>query len=287
MTRCSDPAPVPSRRDLDAAAGVAWEASVQGGRVLLDHFRRGVAAERKTGGEPVSVADRDADVAIARVLREAFPDDGLLSEEATAMEAEPASGRVWVVDPLDGTRDFLEGVEEFAVHVALAIHGEAVVGAVYDPCANRGGLAILGGGCREFDDRRVGEPLRMRPTRTPLRVVVSRSRFGPDQERLLNCLAPVEPIRCGSSGCKVLRLAFGDADVYLGATPGMAVWDLAAPHRVLEEAGGRGSDLLGRPLQYRRDALRMTRGFLGTNAADHATILSRLAPGLSDLPWLR
>jgi 3'(2'), 5'-bisphosphate nucleotidase len=180
--------------------------------------------------------DRESDELLVAALRRARPGDGLLSEESVDDHRRLGRRRVWIVDPLDGTREFGEaGRSDWAVHVALVDEGVPVAGAVALPA--RGLL------------RSTAAPAPLPPPRrTPPRLVVSRTRppalVAPVAEQL-----GAEVVELGSAGAKAMAVALGEADVYLHAG-GMYEWDSCAPVAVALASGLHCSRLDGRPLRY-------------------------------------
>lgn len=180
-------------------------------------------------------ADTGANDCICGVLRQAFPDDPILSEESADERRRLDSRRVWIVDPLDGTREFAEaGRTDWAVHVALAIDGVPRVGVV----------ALPGQGRVIVDGRRAAPaPLGLRP-----RIVVSRSRPPREVELVRDELGAVlHPL--GSAGAKTIAVVDGAADLYVHGG-GQYEWDSAAPVAVARAAGLHTSRLDGSPLVY-------------------------------------
>ncbi len=236
-----------SRQEPDdhrLAARLAGEA----GRLLMD-LRAAFGApasdpaawdrgERRTlGGE----GDRRAHRLIVDALAAARPLDAVRSEEDEHPSDVP-SGRLWIVDPLDGTREYSEGRADFAVHVALAIDGSLAAGAVALPGEDL--VLATGSGA--------GEPLRLAPrAEGPRRVVVSRTRppavAGVVADRLGAELVPL-----GSAGAKTMAVVRGEADAYVHAG-GQYEWDSAAPVAVALAAGAYAARLDGSPLVYGRD----------------------------------
>jgi len=267
---------------------VAREAADQAARILRRHFERGVEPRVKAGGEAVSVADLEADAAIVAVLRSAFPEDGLLTEESEDDLRRLRSHRVWICDPLDGTLDFLSGSRDFAVHVALALDGVPVVAVVADPMGEAAWCAVRGQGAFKVEGGGTPSPIRhARPAGAPLRVAISRLRPSEALERMLERLPPHERIHRGSSGLKAALVAEGAADVYFAATSRMREWDLCAPQLIVEEAGGVMTDLFGRPLIYNRPDVRMRSGLLATGAEIHAGVRKSLEPVARTFSWFR
>lgn len=204
---------------------------------------------------PVTRADHASNDAILELLatRSGEP---VLSEESPA----PAdrSGRLWVVDPLDGTKEFISRNGEFSVMVGLAVGGEARLGAVYEPAAARLYLGIAGGAAwtvahPERDAR--ASPLRIDGSpRQPLRLI--RSRSHPDaalarlEERLEERPGGVRIVLSGSVGIKCASVARGGTDLYVHPVPYLKEWDTCAPEAVLRGAGGRVTDCRGLALRY-------------------------------------
>lgn len=179
--------------------------------------------------------DRDANDLILTELAAARPDDAVLSEESADDPARLGASRVWIVDPLDGTREYREGRTDWAVHVALAIDGAPAVGAVALPA-----LGIVLG----TDPAPVLAP----PTDGPPRVIVSRTRDVPITEPLRAAL-DAEVVPMGSAGAKAMAIVRGEADLY-AHEGGQYQWDNCAPVAVALAAGLHASRLDGSPLVY-------------------------------------
>lgn len=212
--------------DVRLAARLATEA----GEMLLALQRNGDLDGKALGAE----GDRMANAFLVRALRELRPDDALLSEEEKDSDERLAAKRVWIIDPLDGTREYGEGREDWAVHVALAIDGIATVGAVALP-----GLELT---------LSSGSAPGLAPANTPLRMVVSRSR--PPAEALhVAELIGAEVVPMGSAGAKAMAVVRGEADIYLH-TGGQHEWDNCAPAAVAEAAGLHVSRVDGSPMRY-------------------------------------
>jgi 3'(2'), 5'-bisphosphate nucleotidase len=217
----------------DAAA--ARQIASAAGDLLLE-LRRGLAR----GAAPDVIraeGDRRSHALIASLLRDAFPADAVLSEEDADAVTPRDNGRVWIVDPLDGTREFGEGGRrDWAVHVALAVDGVLTAGAVALP-ARAGAVHAT---------EPAPSPPPVRPG--PLRVVVSRTRPGAEAAALATAL-DAELVPMGSAGAKVMAVVEGEADVYVHSG-GQHVWDSAAPVAVARAAGLHASRLDGSPLEY-------------------------------------
>jgi 3'(2'), 5'-bisphosphate nucleotidase len=220
---------------MSSDAELAAELAEAAGAVLLG--LRGGGLTGKALGE---AGDRAANRLLVDALRVARPGDGLLSEEERDNRARLARSRVWVVDPLDGTREYREGRDDWAVHVALAIDGAAAAGAVALPAR---GLVL-----------RSDRPQPLARAHHPPRIVVSRSRPPREAERAAAALG-AKLVPMGSAGAKAMAVVLGAAEIYLHSG-GQYEWDNCAPAAVALAHGLHVSRLDGGPLVYnRRDTL--------------------------------
>ncbi len=245
-----------------AAAPAAWLEQVvmiatEAGRRILDVYEQKFEVDHKDDGSPLTAADQAANEVIVARLQALTPDIPILSEESAKIEYSQRAGwtRFWLVDPLDGTKEFVSRNGEFTVNIALVENGRPLLGVVYVPVTGVCYLAAHGhgawkekGGC----DRR---PIAVRSYRGgPATVVASRSHRGESLDRFLARLeareGKFETTSLGSS-LKLCMVAEGAADIYprLGPT---SEWDTAAAHCVVEVAGGRVTDVEGRALRYNK-----------------------------------
>ena len=232
-------------------------AAIEAGRAILDVAKGDVGLRTKADASPVTAADAAAEAILTEALRQAFADVPVVAEEAVAA-GRPTGDlgrRFFLVDPLDGTREFLAGNGEYTVNVALVEDGRPVAGVVYAPALGEIFQGRVGEGAwagRVFADGSIERrPIAARRHARELPVVLaSRSHCGPETEACLTALGPHERISVGSS-LKFARLADGAADLYprLGRT---MEWDTAAGEAVVTAAGGRVVGLDGRPLDYGR-----------------------------------
>jgi 3'(2'), 5'-bisphosphate nucleotidase len=236
------------RRLLETACEIARNA----GRAILDVYGRDdFAVTRKSDDSPLTEADQVAHRIISRALAELDGELPVLSEES--LPAEHATRRswqrYWLVDPLDGTKEFVKRNGEFTVNIALVDGQRAVLGAVYAPVLDRLYSGVVGLGAWRSDAGAAPQPIAVRSTAAaPLRVVGSRSHPSPELAAYLAGL-PAHDITDMGSSLKICLVAEGAADVYprLGPT---SEWDTAAAQAILESAGGRMIDVAGRPLRY-------------------------------------
>lgn len=215
----------------------------------------GLDVQRKGDGSPVTQADHASHAVLDPALQQAFPDLPVVSEESWS-PGDAIPDRAWVVDPLDGTKEFIHRNGEYVVNVGLLQDRRPVFGAVHVPATRE---TFLGGqGIGAWRVRGTAwTPLRVaaRAPHTPLRVVASRSHRGPLVDDFLDALEadgfPTECVPMGSAW-KLVLVAEGKADCYPRLGPTMW-WDTLAPHAVVEGAGGAVLDSEGTPFTYRLD----------------------------------
>jgi 3'(2'), 5'-bisphosphate nucleotidase len=224
---------------------------------ILEVYATGHDVEYKADESPITRADRAAHEILAARLARITPTIPVLSEEADNYH-DPAVRRacreLWLVDPLDGTKEFINRNGEFTVNVALVRDHRPVLGVVAAPALGLTYYAAEGSGAFRRRNGREAEPIEVRPAADPLVVVGSRSHRGDSLDALLAKLGPHE-LRPMGSALKICLVAEGSADFYprLGPT---SEWDTAAAQAVLEIAGGAVTTLDGSPLRYNeRDTL--------------------------------
>ena len=224
---------------------------------ILEVYATGHGVEYKADESPITRADRAAHDILAARLSLLTPSIPVLSEEAEAAHdfaVRRAWPELWLVDPLDGTREFISRNGEFTVNVALIRGHEPVLGVVAAPALGLTYYAARGHGAFRAQTESGAEPIHVRPAADPLVVVGSRSHRGDSLDGLLARLGPHE-MRPMGSALKFCLVAEGSADFYprLGPT---SEWDTAAAQAVLEVAGGAVTTLDGTPLRYnQRDTL--------------------------------
>jgi 3'(2'), 5'-bisphosphate nucleotidase len=266
--------------DLEALIDIAREASARVAELYAEHVAGAIAVEMKRPGDPVTVADKEANQLICAALAARFPGAGVVAEESAPTPTELAAlgvlDRVFFVDPLDGTREFVDRVPEFAVMIGLAEGGRATAGVVATPHDGRIAAGRVGAGAFVIAPDGARTPLQVtgEATFANARMVVSRSHRPALIAPLCKRLGISGLVPCGSVGVKVLRLAEGAADLYVHGGPGLKLWDTCAPEAILAAAGGRVTNLDGARLDYGQASLQVGRGFCATNGALHAGVLS-------------
>ncbi|MBI3209759.1 MAG: inositol monophosphatase [Candidatus Solibacter usitatus] len=227
--------------DLEKELQAARKAASLAGQLALRYQREGVTAETKADNTPVTIADRESEKLIVSVLSEAFPDDGFLGEEGAAGEAR--SGRRWIIDPIDGTRDFARGSPLWSVLIGLEENDQIIAGVVNIPgwsqeyYAGRG----MGAYCN-------GRRIRVSNISTADRAVLFynklreayASEYGP---RLIDFMGKFWAVRSMSGAPDAMLVAGGHGEVWV--EPSAHAWDLAPVQVIVEEAGGLFFNLKG------------------------------------------
>lgn len=250
-------------------------------------------ADKPDNQGPVTRADLAVEHEILATLRERFPHDAILAEEEVASVTEglgrdddwPARARVWMIDPVDGTREFADGDPSWAIHIGLCIDQVPVLGVVAEPGRQRISWGVDFRGERSAWTR-VGEgpieALHGREALTPRwQLVGSKSHRAAWIEPLAAALGipPEQQFSCGSTGVKIGMVVRGEAAIYAHPSIGTKLWDSCAPQVLLACSGGRLTNMLGDPLGYGGPLLGNERGLLATaRGVDHAAIVERLRP---------
>lgn len=233
------------------------ELALRAGEAIVPFWRTEVAVNHKADESPVTAADLAAHHLIVAGLRALDPGIPVLSEEDADIPQDIRAGwqRWWLVDPLDGTKEFISGSEEFTVNIALIEQGRVVFGVVSMPTNGRCYLGGAGLGAWRVDPGQAPQAIRVREQPAvgeAFTVVASRRHSSPEQERLLGglsaALGELQLANIGSS-LKFCLLAEGAADCYPRLAP-TSQWDTAAAQGVLEGAGGEVLDLSGAPFCY-------------------------------------
>ena len=223
------------------------------GAAALQYYGGPLRVEYKGSlDEPVTKADHASNDVIMRGLREAFPDDGILSEESVDTERRLSRRRVWMVDPLDGTKGFIAGNGDFAVQIGLTLDGESVFGVVYQPVPDVLYWAARGRGA--WVVRRESPPEQLRVSDEQeiirMRLAASRAHRSARMDRIVRALGITEEIKRDSVGIKVGLIVERQCHLYIHLSPGTKQWDTCVPEAILTEDGGRMTDIWGEPIHY-------------------------------------
>jgi myo-inositol-1(or 4)-monophosphatase len=251
-------------KELDLAIGAAREA----GGVVRSLYGSGLPAVEKgdRGDSPLTLADTRANEVLRRAIGGAFPDDGWLSEESRDTGERLSKQRVWIVDPLDGTKEFVRTIPELAVCVALVENGVPIVGVTYNPIREEMFAAArgLGATCN-------GAPIRVSGVADLRHAVLLASRSESERGEWDGFGGRFRLEVCGSVAYKLSRIAAGHGDATFSLTP-KNEWDICSSACILECAGGRVTDLAGRPLRYNRSNPTLA-GVIASNGFLHDPLL--------------
>ena len=229
--------------------------AVRAGKAIMKVRAAGASAQYKGDGSPVTAADLEADEIIRHCLKRNVSEFPVITEETCTAASIVDAERFILVDPLDGTKEFIQGTPEFTVNIALIEHGKPTVGAVFAPALGR--LYIGGSNAYRLEvaDHDVEpsfsgmHPIEVRrPPAEGWRVVVSRSHLDPSTKQWID-RHRISELKPSGSSLKFCAIAEGEADVYPRLAPTME-WDTAAGHAVLMAAGGCVTGIDGQPMQY-------------------------------------
>jgi 3'(2'), 5'-bisphosphate nucleotidase len=267
----------PYQHELD----IALDAVSQAGRHIMEEYAR-FEIIANAPADISTEADRLSQNILLDKLHSAFPGDALCAEETTEhLSKVPQTGdRVWIVDPIDGTRGFARKNDEFSIMVALVEESRIAVGVVYEPAKKRLTYATQGGGCWKRDQEAtqtvscqvtaVGELAKST-------LVQSRSRNPGQPSAQIKAIGPSRVVETYSAGIKLAIVARGEADIYLNTYSGFHDWDICAGHILVQEAGGKVTGLGGQELQYGLPGAWQRHGLLASNGQLQEAAINALA----------
>jgi 3'(2'), 5'-bisphosphate nucleotidase len=235
--------------------------------VLLKYFHQILNVEyKKDEFDPVTIADQESDSLLRIKLQELFPHDQILTEESTDIPT-LYDGRVWMVDPLDGTKDFIRGCDGFSINIGLLENGKAIFGCVAVPA--RGQLFYAEKGIGSFEKTKEGfQRLKVTDVTSVSEArLVTRNPNGeirPIEEKI-NLMTFKERIQDGGIGTKLSLIASGKAEAHINTNFRASKWDTLGPQLILEEAGGMLTDFDGNQLDYQKTSVLWERSFVASN----------------------
>lgn len=270
--------------DYSNEKAVAARIAKATGKIVLEYYQRDITVDLKVGNEPVTDADRAANDFILEEIKREFPQDLIISEESVDDPQRLTAQRFWLVDPLDGTKEFIARNGEFSIMIGLIENGRAVAGAIYQPTEDR----------LWWGDQ-TGSMISIKGDEAPLKVssksdfrdmsaVISRSHRGGLVDSILKHLEISREITSGSGGIKLGLIASGDAELMFSPSSGYKIWDICAPEAVLAGAGGRVTDFRGDLINYQDTERRLFNGILASNGTRHDDMVARMS-GLVTLPF--
>ena len=264
----------------EAELKAAQEAAELAQRIVLDSYARFL----RIPDAPADIhteADRLAQEAILKHLRQHFPNDAYSAEEVTETGAAVAGtgARLWIIDPIDGTRGFARKNGEFSIMVAFCAAGRSVVGVVLEPARERVTYAVKGGGCWTRDAG-AATPSRARVSATAdlaaSALVQSRSRDPGVPSGQVEALKPARVVETYSAGIKLALVARGEVDLYVNRYLAFHDWDICAGQILVEEAGGVVTGLARETIQYGTEGAWQKSGLLASNGVLHNVASDKL-----------
>jgi 3'(2'),5'-bisphosphate nucleotidase len=268
----------PVTLDLERLLAVTFDAARRAGEAIMEVYAGDFAVSRKADASPVTLADQRAETIILAALAAAAPGIPVVAEEQAEADGLPAEtgDLFWLVDPLDGTKEFIQHIPEFCVCIALTEDGYPVVAVEYNPAADRLYVAVRGEGTTVNGTR-----VHVSATSSVPDAVVMASR-SEDKRHEWDVFKPHCRVQLtGSVAYKLAELATGNGDATFTLTP-KNEWDICAGTLLVEEAGGRVTDIAGKRLAFNQpDPLRP--GMIATNGVLHdglLALIAEVAPGL-------
>ncbi len=261
---------------------VALLAAQQASREILSFYygEDDLATTIKGDNTPVTKADLRSNEIINSSLQHYFPCDGIVSEELAAISGR----RTWYIDPIDGTRGFIERTDQFAIHIGLVEDEKPVFGLVYKPTTGEYFWGARDCGARRVSPAGIEKVLSLSPSLSPdlsqLRFVVDKDFFYKEPgSSIINELKPRSLLTSGSEGLRLMKIAEGSADIHLiNSNKSCSSWDLCAPQAIVEAAGGTVRYVDGNPLLYQHQQ-KLGKYFIAASSSEMADEISRrIAP---------
>jgi 3'(2'), 5'-bisphosphate nucleotidase len=253
------------------------------GKAIMEFYASEFLVEQKTTKdnltEPVTIADKTASRIIVEGLAEEFPDDGILSEEEIDTHHRLDKKRLWLIDPMDGTKGFVEKNGDFAVQIGLAEEGEIILGVVFMPAENILYFASKGNGAFMVENEETAMRLQVseKTDFTEMILATSRDHRSARMANVIEHFGFPKEVQRGSVGLKIGLIANQICDVYIHLSPRTKHWDSAAPEIIIREAGGELTDLFGGKIVYNTSDVQNHNGILATNGISHQQTVETLS----------
>ncbi|VTS02120.1 3'(2'),5'-bisphosphate nucleotidase CysQ family protein [Tuwongella immobilis] len=259
---------------------IALDAAHRAGAMILEEYGRFEVIPNAPATISTHV-DHQSQEIILQTLQQAFPQDALCAEEATITlaEARTVAERIWVVDPIDGTRGFARKNGQFSVMIGLRVGPDVILGVVHEPVFNRTTYAVKGRGCFVLQH---GESQRchVSPLENPTegRLTQSHTKPGKGPSPAFSRLerSAHQLVETYSAGVKMALIARGEAEWYVNTEIGFKDWDIAAGHILVTEAGGHVTTLAGSPIRYGEPGFVQRSGMIASNGHLHALAVQQM-----------
>ena len=247
---------------------------VKAGEKILEVYETDFSTEKKDDDSPITQADIESN----KILKEVLGQTGItiLSEEDVDDKKRLSEEKIWVIDPLDGTTDFVNRTGEFTIMVGMVEKHKSILGLIYWPIKKKMYLAESGKGAFRHDEEWEKIETTMMSEMQNCQALVSRHHLSEKEKRLLDEMEIAVVTSIGSS-LKVTEIASGDAEIYLTTTSKMKQWDTCASNCIISEAGGKMTDMSGNDLVYNTEIVNHENGILVTNGLIHQDALDAIS----------
>lgn len=256
-------------KELNAAI----EAGLKAKEVILNYYYHGFHVEIKEDASPVTEADKESDRIIREYLGSRFPTYAFLTEESIDDKSRLQNDYCWIIDPVDGTKDFVMKDDEFTINIALAYKHEVVLGVVFIPARNEIYYATKDSRAYKIDENGKTKKIQVNDKLTELTVLKSRYHSKKEEEEIYKKYASrIKNIEGRGSSLKACLIAEGKAELTYRKGDGTKEWDTAAFQIIVEEAGGLVLDYSGKPLKYNREDVYNHDGYVVMNRKENYLI---------------
>ena len=250
--------------------GKIIDGMVKAGDKILEIYETDFSTEKKEDDSPITQADIESN----KILKEVLGETGItiLSEEDTDDKKRLSEEKVWIIDPLDGTTDFVNRTGEFTIMVGLVENQKSVLGLIYWPIKKKMYLAESGKGAFCYNEEWEKIEVTMMAEMQNCHALVSRHHLSEKEKKLLDEMEISVVTSIGSS-LKVTEIASGEAEIYITTTDKMKQWDTCASNCIISEAGGKMTDISGKDMVYNTESVNHENGILVTNGSIHQDAL--------------
>jgi len=247
----------------------------QAGRKTLEFYTDGMKVYRKEDHSPVTKADMESN----KIIEKGLGKYGrvVLSEEGTDDKRRLGAEEIWIVDPLDGTEDFIRRTGEFSIMIGLSVGGEPELGVIYEPTSDRlyWGLKNQGAFLEQNGKKKKLKASLVKDF-SQMTLLMSRNHTGEVEVELAKKLKVKKSVKIGSCGIKIVKIAGGSGEIYINSSSKSSQWDTCAGVAILQEAGGKITDMNGNELVYNERETRHLKGHVTSNGLKHGEIIKAL-----------